>query len=1101
MNKAIRILIVDDSREDLQVYSELLRTQYYEIWEAATGREGLQMIRERHPDLVLLDVRLPDLSGINVCQQIKADPALRDVFVVLFSGDATSPASMFGGDTGADDYIVKGVDMREFLARIRTTLRLQETTKALRASQARQTAIMEAALDAIISFDHEGRIIELNAAAEKMLGCARGAAVGQDVCEVVVPHKLRAWFRLGLAHSFALDEGPILGGRIEMSALRADGAEFPVECALARIELTGPPMFTAFIRDIRERRRAEAQVSMLAHAVESTAEPICITDLQNRFTFTNRAFQKTYGYSEKEILGKSPGILLSPNNPPSLLEEILAQSRITGWRGELLDRRKDGSEFPVFLSTSQINNESGQVIGLLAVAQDITERKQEEGQIQLLANAVESAGLLISITDDKNRFTFVNRAFLDAYGYTYKEVLGKTPRFLYSPKNPAGLCERVFLETLAANWKGEILNCRKDGTEFPIALSTSQIKDGQGNVIGLVGVAKDISELKQAEKQQAALSQLAYRLSAAIAPEEAARIILEIAFSLFGWDAGYVDLYSPTEDKMIYVLMIDTVGGQPMTIPPLRQAKPPTPLMRLVMQDGGRLINRSHRAPLRVKLVPFGDAHRQSESMLYVPIRWSGTALGVLSIQSYKPGAYSEEDLELLQTIADHCGNTLKRISVTEELREAEAKYRSIFEKATEGIFRTTPEGRVLSANPALAKIFGYHSPEELIEDVTDVGQQLYVAPGRRAELKKLLETHGHVQGFEAENQRKDGSKIWITLNAHVARDAEGQVQYYEGTIQDITEHKQARQRLNDALELNQTILASSSLGILAYRASGECVFANEAAARIFNNKVEKLLQQNFRRLDYWQESGLLKLAEETLHTRKVHTAEGRGVSSSGNELWLDCRLASFVSGGELHLLSLTDDITDRKQAEEELRRLPQRIIEAQEAERLRFARDLHDSVNQLIAAAKVRLRKVQGSIAASSPALGEILSRCNGLLVQALEENRRVAHNLRPSDLDEFGLVIACRNFCKQFRLRTNVAVRGRVNGVISRLPPAVELNLFRIVQEVLNNIEKHARAKTVGIRISARNDFLVLRIRDDGRGFNPKASRPAAVKDVALA
>ncbi len=247
------------------------------------------------------------------------------------------------------------------------------------------------------------------------------------------------------------------------------------------------------------RKQAEAQIATLAHAVESTVEMICITDLQDRFIFVNRAFQETYGYTEAEILGRKPDMLVSPNNPPSLLEEILENTRMGSWRGEVLDTRKDGTEIPIFLSTSQIRDDSGQVIALMGVAQDITARKQAERQIRMLADAVQSTQELISITDPENRFTFVNQAFLTTYGYSEVEILGRTPDFLYSAKNPPGLCQQVFEHTVQGGWKGEILNLRKDGSDFPISLSTSQIKDAEGRVIGLIGVARDISDRKQAE--------------------------------------------------------------------------------------------------------------------------------------------------------------------------------------------------------------------------------------------------------------------------------------------------------------------------------------------------------------------------------------------------------------------------------------------------------------------------------------------------------------------------------------------------------------------------------------------------------------------------
>ena len=169
-------------------------------------------------------------------------------------------------------------------------------------------------------------------------------------------------------------------------------------------------------------------------------------------------------------------------------------------------------------------------------------------------------------------------------------------------------------------------------------------------------------------------------------------------------------------------------------------------------------------------------------------------------------------------------------------------------------------------------------------------------------------------------------------------------------------------------------------------------------------------------------------------------------------------------------------DITERKRTEEELRQLSRRIIEAQEAERQRVARELHDSVNQVIASAKMRLRKVEACVALN-PAAREILARCDELLVQALEENRRIAHNLRPTDLDALGLADACRNFCRQFQARTNLVVKTRLARFAQRCPPATELNLFRIVQEALNNVEKHARARTVRLRIAIQRGGLLLK------------------------
>src|SRR5215472_8117342 len=120
MAKTTSILLVDDDPALLQLYSHVLHMEGYEVLEASRGLEGLRLARERRPDLVLLDVRMPDLSGIEVCRQIKADPTLLDVFVMLFSGlaDGTSD-KLYGLAAGADDYVLKTVDPEELLARIR----------------------------------------------------------------------------------------------------------------------------------------------------------------------------------------------------------------------------------------------------------------------------------------------------------------------------------------------------------------------------------------------------------------------------------------------------------------------------------------------------------------------------------------------------------------------------------------------------------------------------------------------------------------------------------------------------------------------------------------------------------------------------------------------------------------------------------------------------------------------------------------------------------------------------------------------------------------------------------------------------------------------
>src|SRR5215831_17720922 len=161
--------------------------------------------------------------------------------------------------------------------------------------------------------------------------------------------------------------------------------------------------------------------------------------------------------------------------------------------------------------------------------------------------------------------------------------------------------------------------------------------------------------------------------------------------------------------------------------------------------------------------------------------------------------ALRQRTMELAQINAELAREVAERQRVEHELRQAEAKYRSIFENAVEGIFQTTSDGHYLSVNPALARIYGYETPEALMTSLTDIGGQLYVNASRRAEFARLLHGHSTVSGFESQVYRRDGQVIWITENARAVRDAGGTLLYYEGTVEDITERKRAEEELRHA--------------------------------------------------------------------------------------------------------------------------------------------------------------------------------------------------------------------------------------------------------------------------------------------------------------
>ena len=189
-------------------------------------------------------------------------------------------------------------------------------------------------------------------------------------------------------------------------------------------------------------------------------------------------------------------------------------------------------------------------------------------------------------------------------------------------------------------------------------------------------------------------------------------------------------------------------------------------------------------------------------SAISMPLLAGGKLVGVLNVSAkqHRP-PFTLGQVKGLSILASIAAAALDSAGLFTQLREAESKYRAIFENAVEGIFQSTPEGRLNTANPALARMLGYASPQELIESITDVAQQVYVNPNRRTEFRRLMEAQGEVHGFELHLRRKDGSAMWVSENARAIRDPRGALLYYEGIMEDITERKRADERIQRQIE------------------------------------------------------------------------------------------------------------------------------------------------------------------------------------------------------------------------------------------------------------------------------------------------------------
>lgn len=235
-------------------------------------------------------------------------------------------------------------------------------------------------------------------------------------------------------------------------------------------------------------------------------------------------------------------------------------------------------------------------------------------------------------------------------------------------------------------------------------------------------------------------------------------------------------------------------------------------------------------------------------SAISVPMQIAGKLVGVINIDSESsPRPFTLGQMKSLTILASTAAAALESASLYEQVRRAEKNYRSIFENAIEGIFQSTTDGRFITVNPSMARILGYDSPEEVTASITDIGHQLYVDPERRAESARIQKAHGVLQGFEFEAYRKDGEKIWLSLNRRSIRDADGAEIYREGSVEDITERKRSEQALRESEDRYRDIVEHSHDLICTHDLGGRILSVNQMAARVLGYDRDALIGQDIR--------------------------------------------------------------------------------------------------------------------------------------------------------------------------------------------------------------------------------------------------------------
>jgi PAS domain S-box-containing protein len=1054
----------------------------------------------------------------------------------------------------------------------------KEAEGALRKSESFRRTIIESEPECVKVVAVDGILLEMNPAGLAMIGAnSPEQVIGQPVLSLVAPE----WRDSFMEMHERVCRGESVVSEFEIIGLQGVRRWMETHSAPLRNPESGIFAHLAISRDITDRKRTQESLKLFRNLIDQSSDAIEVIEPDTlRFLDCNISAHQTLGYTREDFLSLTVFDIdpVIDQSTVGLLKEELRKSPFVIF--ESVHRRKDGSTFPVEINAKTIHLESDYYV---AMVRDITDRKRAEAALRdaerKYRDIFENAGEGIFQSTPDGKFIAANPALARMHGFASpEELIESSPdisRQIYVDPNRREDFKRQLAEHGALRGF-EYQAFRKDGSKISISVNARVVRDEKGEIEYYEGTAQDITDRKEAAdeliKQKEILQQIVEHIPVMINFTDSdgrVRLVNREWQHTLGWPLEeilredldvFAKCYPTPEARQDALNFVAAAGGE------WRDFKTTT--------RDGRVIDTSWA---RVKLS-------------------DGTTIGI----GQDVTARKQSEMAL---------------------RQAERKYRDIFENAGEGIFQSTPDGRFLAANPALAHMYGFGSPEELIHRRLDISRQVYVDPNRREDFKRQLDEQGALRGFECQIFRKDRSKIWISVNARAVCDERGEIQYYEGTAQDITDRKQAEEALRDSEERYRDLVENSldlicthdldgwilsanraAIELVGYSASGyagrinfrqilapevrdqfddylkllrtdraasglmlvqttsgekriweyHCTLRTEGIAEpivrgvardvterkraaealreseeryrnLFENAKDAIYAQDLtgvyvsvnraaERLSGYDRSEIigkhfeqfvapeyLPLACEKISKKlddKEQTSyELEVIAKDGHRVPVELSSALILKHGvPVGIQGIARDITERKRAERALRSYSRQLIEAQEAERQHIARELHDQIGQMLTAIRINLQTVGNSC--DTVDSRSLVDQNIGLVDAAIKQVRNLSFELRPSLLDNLGLAAAVRWYCDQYTKRTGIRTRSvsHLSEHQTRLRQELETACFRIIQEALTNVVRHARAKNVFIGLTQVDHQIVLSIKDDGIGFISKTNGGAA-------
>jgi len=607
--------------------------------------------------------------------------------------------------------------------------------------------------------------------AEAMRDALAAEAWDLILCDYKMPRfdgvkALALYKEAGLDIPFILVSGAV-GEEIAVEVIKAGAHDYIMKDKMARLV----PSVQRELRDARLRREHKKTEEALResneryrHLFELESDAILLIDNETgRILEANRAAAELYGYGREELLTKRNTELSAESEETRQVTEETPIAADHVVKIPLRHhRKKDGTIFPVEITGRFFYWKDRSVH--IASIRDITERKQAEQALteseERYRGLVDESFAGVYVVQD-GRFVFLNKNAAAFAGYRPEELAGRASGSIIHPEDVKDTLEKA-RRMLKGEEKTphEFRVVARDGRIRWIMETVASIRYNGRNAI--LGNSMDITELKQA---QHALEE---------SRELERSILLSVPHGLFGVERRRIFF---ANDAMEAVF-----GWKPQEL----------------IGKSTRIIFRNDRewqeygAMLYTRLEVESDFIFEWDKPF---VRKDGREI-YCRMSISRTGEELSESWRIVATFED----ITERRRMEQDLRDAEQRYRSIFENAQEAIYRSTPEGKIILANPAMARMFGYDSPEELMTNISDVSRQHYVHPEEREKIKRIIDQEGFIRNYESQHRRQDGSLFWASMTMQAIRDEQGRLLHYEGIDEDITDRKESLERLRKAL-------------------------------------------------------------------------------------------------------------------------------------------------------------------------------------------------------------------------------------------------------------------------------------------------------------